>query len=74
MLKWSGFLVWLGGGQQPHFSEDFFSCLDQDLLMVDDYVYVGINFRNDPDLVLPEGEDWDATLGKKHAISSLRCF
>ena len=38
--------------------------------MVDDYGYVGIDFRNDPDLVLPEGEDWDSTLGKKHAISS----
>ena len=37
--------------------------------MVDDYGYVGIDFHNDPDLVLLEGEDWDATLGKKHVIS-----
>jgi hypothetical protein len=65
MLKWSGLLVWLGGGWQPHFSEDFFNRLDQDLLMVDDYGYVGIDFCNDPDLVLPEGLDWDATLAKK---------
>ena len=33
--------------------------------MVDDYGYVGTDFRNDTDLVMPEGEDWDATLGKK---------
>ena len=37
--------------------------------MVDDYGYAGIDFHNDPDLVLLEGEDWDATLGKKHVIS-----
>ena len=63
MLKWSGLLVRLGGGRQPHFSEDFFSRLDQDILVVDDYRYAGIYFRNDLDLVLPEGYDWDASLG-----------
>ena len=57
MLKWSGLLVQLGGSRQPHFSEDFFSCLDQDILVMDDYGYVGIDFCQDPDLVLPEGED-----------------
>ena len=55
MLKW--------GGCQPHFSEDFFSHLDQDILVVVDYGYAGIDFCNDPDLVLPEGDDWDASLG-----------
>ena len=39
--------------------------------MVDDYQYAGIDFRNDPDLVLPKGEDWDATLGKKNMLSLL---
>jgi hypothetical protein len=69
MLKWLGLLTRLGGGRQPPFSEDFFSRLDQDMLMVDDYGYAGIDFQNDPDLVLPKGKDWDATLGKKHVIS-----
>ena len=63
MLKWSGLLVRLGGGHQPHFSEDFFSCLDQDILVMDDYGYAGIDFHNDLNLVLPEGYDWDASLG-----------
>ena len=63
MLKWLGLLIQLGGGRQPHFLEDFFSRLDQDILVVDDYGYAGIDFRHDPDLVLPEGEDWDASLG-----------
>jgi hypothetical protein len=38
--------------------------------VADDYGYVGIDFCNGPYLVLPEGEDWDSALGKKHAISS----
>jgi hypothetical protein len=49
-------------GHQPHFLEDFFSRLDQEILVVDDYGYAGIDFHNDPDLVLPEGEDWDTSL------------
>ena len=65
MLKWSGLLMRLGGGHQPHFSEEFFSRLDQEILVVDDYGYAGIDFRNDPNLVLLEGYDWDAALGKK---------
>lgn len=69
MLKWSGLLMQLGGERQPHFSEDFLSRLDQDMLMVDDYGYVGIDFRNDLNLVLPECEDWDVALGKKHVFS-----
>ena len=41
------------------------------MLVVDDYGYAGIDFCNDLDLVLPEGDDWDSTLGKKHALSLL---
>jgi len=73
MLKWSGLLVRLGGGRQPHFSEDFFSRLDHDILVIDDYGYSGIDFRHDPDLGLPVGEDWDASLGML-LISSLFMF
>ena len=73
MLKWSGLLVRLGGGRQPHFSEDFFSRLDHDILVIDDYGYAGIDFRHDPDLGLPVGEDWDASLGML-LISSLFMF
>ena len=66
MLKWSGLLMRLGGRHQPHFSEDFFSRLDQELLVVDDYRYARIDFHNDPDLVLPKGDEWDVALGKKN--------
>ena len=49
--------------------EDFFSRLDQDILVVDDYGYTGIDFCQDLELVLPDDEDWDASLGKKCVIS-----
>ena len=68
MLKWSSLLMRLGGGHQPHFSEEFLSRLDQEILVVDDYGYAGIDFRNDLDLVLPEGDEWDAALGKKNML------
>lgn len=58
----------LGGGRPPHFSEVFFSQLDQEILIVDDYGYAGIDFRNDLDLVLSMGYDWDAALGKKNML------
>jgi hypothetical protein len=32
--------------------------------MVDDYAYARLDFRGDPDLVLPEGAQW-GKLGKK---------
>ena len=43
--------------------------MDQDIMVVDDYGYAGIDFCQDPDLVLPDDKDWDASLGKKHIIS-----
>jgi hypothetical protein len=37
------------------------------MLMVDDYAYAGLDFRGDPDLVLPEDAQW-GELGKKYTI------
>jgi hypothetical protein len=34
------------------------------MLMVDDYGYVGLEFRDDPNLVLSEGSQW-GDIGKK---------
>jgi hypothetical protein len=44
------------------------------MLMVDDYAYAGLDFRGDPDLVLPEDAQW-GDLGKKYTHFSLfKCF
>ena len=37
------------------------------MLMVDDYAYVGLDFRGDPDFALPEGTQW-GDLGKKYTF------
>jgi len=47
-----------GGGQRMHFPPHFFSWLHHQLIVVDDYVYVGIDFRWDLDLHLPPDEQW----------------
>ena len=31
--------------------------------MVEDWPYMGTDFTEDPDLPLPEGEEWDEDLG-----------
>ena len=42
---------------------EFFVWLQRQLIVVEDWPYVGIDFTGDPDLPLLEGEDWDEELG-----------
>ena len=70
MKKWSEVLSLLGGGRQLHFSDEFFYHFDQQIWAIDDYGYAGIDFREDPELVLPEGEEWDHDIGKNDALLS----
>ena len=42
---------------------DFFGWLRRQLIMVKDLPYARTNFIGDPDLPLPEGDDWDEELG-----------
>ena len=50
---------------------EFFIWLRRQLIMVEDWPYAGTNFMDDPDLPLPEGEEWDEELGM---ISSFLMF
>jgi hypothetical protein len=43
------------------------------MLMIDDYAYVGLDFRGDPDLVLPEDAQW-GDLGEKYTFCSFLMF
>lgn len=63
MKKWSDVLSRLGGGRQPHFHDEFFDHFDQQIWVIDDYGYAGIDIREDPELVLPKGEEWDHDIG-----------
>jgi len=47
-----------GTGQHMHYPPQFFAWLECQLLVVDDYAYVGMDFMWDLDLPLPPGEQW----------------
>ena len=65
MLAWViAMPLLIGGGAKVTYSYGFFHWLRNRLLMVEDYAYEGVDFRNDPELVLLEGEVWDDR-GKK---------
>ena len=42
---------------------EFFIWLHRQLIVVEDWPYAGTDFTGDPDLPLPEGEEWDEELG-----------
>jgi len=38
--------------------DDFFACWAQQIVAIDDYAYVGMDFRGDLDLPLPPDVQW----------------
>ena len=52
------------GRGKVKFDDTFFRWLRDQLLMVEDYAYVGAEFNGDPDLPLPPGRQW-GDIGKK---------
>jgi hypothetical protein len=56
------------------YDDHFFDWFQGQVVMVEDYAYVGLDFRGDPDLVLPEDAQW-GDIGKKYTnFLSFRCF
>ena len=47
-----------GGGSKFKYGTTFFGCLDDQLLMIEDYAYVGTDSRGDLDLALPVYAQW----------------
>lgn len=74
MKKWCGMLTRLGGGQLLEFGKEFFSCFHRQIVVINDYAYVGIDLREDPNMVLPEGEDWDDDLGEFLFCQNIKIF
>jgi hypothetical protein len=46
------------------YDDQFFDWLQGQVVMVEDYAYAGLDFRGDPDLILPEDTQW-GNIGKK---------
>ena len=55
----------LGGSEVPRttWDDEFFLWWGEQIIAVDDYPYAGMDFRGDPNLVLPPGTAW-GTVGK----------
>jgi hypothetical protein len=54
-------------GPMIKYNDSFFDWLRLQMLMVDDYAYVRLDFRGDLDLALPEDDQW-GDLGKKYTF------
>jgi hypothetical protein len=56
------------------YDDTLFDWLRPQMLMVDDYAYVELDFQGDLDLVLPEDAQW-GELGKQYTyFFLLKCF
>jgi hypothetical protein len=72
MKRWCDLMSRHVAGPIIKYNDTFFDWMEPQILMIDDYAYVGMDFHNDPDLVLPEVSQW-GDLGKKN-ILLLWCF
>ena len=60
MLAWVTAMPCLGSAvPKVSYGAGFFRWLRNQLLMIEDYAYDGVDFHHDPELVLLEGEMWD---------------
>ena len=65
IAHWADMMKRLGGSEVPRttWDDEFFLWWGEQIIAVDDYPYAGMDFRGDPDLVLPPGTAW-GTVGK----------
>jgi hypothetical protein len=67
MKRWVDLMARHVTGPIIKYNDVFFDWLRTQMLMVDDYAYVRLDFHGDPDLVLPEGSQW-GDIGKKDIL------
>jgi hypothetical protein len=72
MKRWVDLMARHVVGPIVKYNDVFFDWLRAQMLMVDDYAYVALDFRGDPDLALPKGSQW-GDIGKKEILFIL-CF
>ena len=65
IARWADMMKRLGGSEVPRttWDDEFFQWWGEQIITVEDYPYVGMDFRGDLDLVLPPGAAW-GTVGK----------
>jgi hypothetical protein len=74
MLRWCQLMARHVAGPIVRYDDRFFDWLQGQVVMVEDYAYAGLDFRGDPDLILPEDTQW-GNIGKKVTnFLIFRCF
>ena len=58
MQRWVDHMSRHAGQSQISFSDTLFGWLDRQEMVYSEYPYAGMDFWNDPDLVLPASEQW----------------
>lgn len=57
--RWNRVMLRGGGGRPVAWGVYFREWLDRQVIFVEDWSYAGMDFRGDPDMLLPAGEHWD---------------
>jgi hypothetical protein len=73
MKRWCDLMARHVWGPIIKYNDTLFNWLRPQILMVDNYTYVRLDFKGDLDLVLPEGFEW-GELGKKNIFSFYNVF
>ena len=63
MQRWVDHMAGHAGQSQVSFSDSFLQWFNYHEMVFSEYPYAGMDFRGDPDLVLPAGEQW-GVIGK----------
>ena len=63
LSKWGEIFICQGGGGsvQSVYDDDFYIWWERQLLALEQFPYVGMDFQGDNDLVLPPGGAWGAS-------------
>ena len=62
------------GKGKVKFGDPFFRWHRDQILMVEDYAYVGMEFSGYPDLLLPLGGQWGDLGKKQETLKWMKCF
>jgi hypothetical protein len=74
MLRWCQLMARHVAGPIVRYDDRFFDWLQGQVVMVEDYAYAGLDFRGDPNLILPKDTQW-GNIGKKYTnFLIFRCF
>ena len=73
MQRWVDHMARHAGQSKITFADAFFRWFEWQDMAFSEYPYIGMDFRGDPDLVLPDGGQW-GDLGKYFDLITVYCF